>query len=188
MTRTLHRPVLIALVLGASLPTFAGSGHDHHQHNAHVHGEARLELVLEGNTLEMAFHSPAHNLLGFEHEPRTDDERQRTTAAIATLKKGDTLFSLDGGDCTLQEASVNQQAPTDKHDKHDHQHSSDPETHREFEAQYRYQCTAADTLRRIQIDLTKAFPGVEKITAEWIFNARQGRKILSGGAATIEVK
>ena len=186
MTRTLHRPALIALLLGVSLPTYAGSNHDHHQHEAHVHGEARLELVLEGNTLEIAFHSPAHNLLGFEHAPRTDDEHQRITAATTTLSAGETLFRLDGGNCTLQEASVNQQTSTDKHDKHDH--SNDSETHREFEAQYRYQCTAADTLRRIQIDLTKAFPRVEKITAEWIFNARQGRKVLTGTAATIEVK
>lgn len=191
MTRTLHRTALMALLLSASLPIQAGKHHHHHNHDAHVHGEARLELVLEGNTLDIAFHSPAHNLVGFEHEPRTDDERQHIAAAVATLKAGEKLFSLDGGDCTLAESSVNQQPPADKsqpHDKHDHKPSNDTETHREFEAQYRYQCATADSLRRIRVDITRAFPGVEKITAEWIFNARQGRNIISGGAATIEVK
>ena len=188
MTRTLHRPALIALLLGVSPFTHAGSDHDHHQHDAHVHGEARLELVLEGNTLEIAFHSPAHNLVGFEHAPRTDDEHQRITAATTTLNAGETLFRLDGGNCTLQKASVNQQTSTDKHDKHDHKHGNDSETHREFQAQYRYQCTAGDALHRIQVELGKTFPGIEKLTAEWIFNARQGRKVLTGTAATIEVK
>lgn len=182
------RATLVALLLGTGLPANAGSGHDHHHHDAHVHGEARLELVLEGNTLEIAFHSPAHNLVGFEHEPRSDAERQRVTAAIATLKAGGTLFSLDGGNCRLEDASVNQQASADEHDDHHHKHGNDAETHREFEARYRYQCTAGSSLRHIQVDLTKAFPGIEKITAEWIFNARQGRKVLTGAATRIEVK
>lgn len=180
--------VLIALLSGTALPTYAGSTHDHLQHDAHVHGEARLTLVLEDNALEIAFHSPAHNLVGFEHTPRTDDERQRTMAIIAALKNSDTLFSLDGGDCTLQNAAVNQQTPAAKHDKHDHPHNRDAEPHREFEAQYRYQCRAGNALQRIQVDLMTVFPGIEKITAEWIFDARQGRAVLTRNATTIGVK
>jgi len=41
------------------------------QHNAHTHGVANLTLVSDSGTLEIAFDSPAVNLLGFEHRPRT---------------------------------------------------------------------------------------------------------------------
>ena len=35
-------------------------------HKAHVHGESRVKLALEGNVVEIEFESPAHDIVGFE--------------------------------------------------------------------------------------------------------------------------
>ena len=38
---------------------------------AHIHGEAKLNIVFEGPELFIELKSPSYNLVGFEHAPRT---------------------------------------------------------------------------------------------------------------------
>lgn len=38
----------------------------------HVHGQAELAVIIEGDRLSVTFDSPLTNLIGFEHEPETD--------------------------------------------------------------------------------------------------------------------
>ena len=66
----------MTLMLAFGYPLSADE-HDHHyeQHQAHVHGEATLHVVVEGNTVEIELQSPAMNLLGFEHSPETQQQK-----------------------------------------------------------------------------------------------------------------
>jgi len=57
MGRASHTWVAVGLVL--SIHVFADE--------AHEHGKAELTLAIEGKLVEVSVHSPAVNLVGFEH-------------------------------------------------------------------------------------------------------------------------
>ena len=72
------RRLLLALPF-ALLPLAVAHAHDDHDHDhahgtlgAHEHGVAKLNVVLDDNTLELELDSPAMNLVGFEHAASSD--------------------------------------------------------------------------------------------------------------------
>ena len=48
--------------------------------DAHVHGEAELNIVIEGRELLMELESPSFNLVGFEHEPQSLNQQDLVVA------------------------------------------------------------------------------------------------------------
>jgi hypothetical protein len=84
---------LLSLCLAPLLAHAAG--------RAHEHGIARLDLAIEAATITVLLQSPLDNLLGFEHAPRTDAERQQAAALVARLRAAASMFRIDpAAQCT----------------------------------------------------------------------------------------
>jgi hypothetical protein len=74
------------LAMGSASPASAQSP------GAHVHGQAALEVAVDGGTVQLNLYTPLDNLVGFEHAPRTPEEHRAVRAMAAKLHQGDTLF------------------------------------------------------------------------------------------------
>lgn len=110
---------LFGLAAGASNHATA-SGLD-----AHVHGEAQLQIAQEGSSLEIMFESPAANIVGFEHIAKSDNEKQAVKQAQGKLSSVNDLFAIEGGDCSVTSTEVDiagliQSKGSHQHDKHKH--------------------------------------------------------------------
>ena len=139
--------------------------HEHEQHAAHVHGEALLLVAVDGNAVEIELHSPAMNIIGFEHRPASEQQHKQLDAAIGILQDGDKLFSLPAAaHCTMEKAQV--EAPYKNHGWH-HEHEQ-AETHSEFSATYRYSCQKPALLKQLMVKLFEHFPMTEHIEAQSI--------------------
>ncbi len=76
-------------------------------HEAHAHGVAQLNVAMEDKRLYIEFYSPAANIVGFEHHPRTTAQKDAVAAATAQLKAAETLFLLPPkSQCQLVSADV----------------------------------------------------------------------------------
>lgn len=194
------KPILmstLSLLTLLPLTTSAGDDHRHVQHDAHVHGEATLQLILQGNELAMEFHSPAMNIVGFEHAAATADEKQKIQDALATLRNAGDLFSFSGTRCQLTEAEAeldqddhdDEHGHDDDHDKHHDDHAEEHAAgHSEFDVDYRFRCDDGSQLSTIEVKLPARFTGIQKLDAEWILNDSQGAAELTASAFTIKVK
>ena len=90
---TLTSRPLLSLTLTALLATpFAALAQAQH---AHVHGQIKLDVVIDGPTVVIEMESPLDNFVGFERAPRTDAEQQTVDSAIAQLRAADQLFKID---------------------------------------------------------------------------------------------
>ena len=94
------RRLLLALPF-ALLPLAVAHAHDDHDHDhahgtlgAHEHGVAKLNAVLDGNTLELELDSPAMNLVGFEHAANSDADKAKVAAVRQQLEQPLKLFGL----------------------------------------------------------------------------------------------
>ena len=97
-------------------------------HGAHEHGAAELELAVEGSDVVVNFASPMYNLVGFEHAPRDEQDREAVAAARALLDDVGNLVLLDAeAVCTVVEVDIDWDMPSaveeddddDEHDAHD---------------------------------------------------------------------
>ena len=97
-----HRWIFISLAWAA----VTGGSAMAHEPGAHVHGVATLQVTQDQDTLSIDLDSPLDNLLGFEHAPRTDKQKQAVQQMIENLVRFDGGGAMYGGTGTTQGACV----------------------------------------------------------------------------------
>lgn len=92
-------PGALALTLLTSLPIQAADNP-----GVHSHGQAQLQVAVEPPRIDLMLVSPAANLVGFEHQPRTEAQNQAIESARDWLGSNPLVNSAGG--CRLVEAKV----------------------------------------------------------------------------------
>ncbi len=167
--------------------------------DAHVHGEAEMNIVLEGGDLLMELESPSFNLVGFEHEPKSLNQRKLVKNTIESLKDFKRIASISPeADCKLIDASIlttmkglgdghkehhedehhedehhEDEHHEDEHHEDEHQHSA-KEIHSEFSATYSLRCDKPENLKSIQLELFSTFELMKEIVVQMIIQGKQG--------------
>lgn len=94
--------------------------------SAHVHGEGRVNIAIEGNSIFIELESPGADIVGFEHEARTADEQAAVARALAQLGEPMLLmrFAADAK-CEVRQASAGIEVEHEEHAEHEHGHEGD---------------------------------------------------------------
>lgn len=176
----------LLILLGNSAPVFSSG--TPLTHGAHVHGEAGMNIVLDGNSLFIELDSPVINLVGFEHAPNNEEQVLALLKAEQILASADRLFHFATAKCSLEDVEI--EMPYSRNHAHkNHQHLS-PERHHEhadFHASYAFQCEQAKDLTTISVKLFSLFPDLQAIKAQWIFQGKQGSASLTASHPTLSV-
>ncbi|MFG0409014.1 DUF2796 domain-containing protein [Pseudomonas sp. NY5710] len=173
------RRLLLALPF-ALLPLAVAHAHEDHDHDhdhahgtlgAHEHGVAKLNVVLDGNTLELELDSPAMNLVGFEHAASSDADKAKVAAVRQQLEQPSKLFGLaSAAGCkddqqALESPLFGDAAKADDDgDEHEKGHM-----HSDINAHYQLTCATPEKLTQLDLaPLYKAFPATQKINVQLI--------------------
>ena len=104
-------------------------------HGAHEHGAAKVELVLEGSDVLVNFASPLYNLIGFEHAPRDDQDRQAVASARAVLDDPGNLVLLQvGAACSVVELDIEWEMSFSEEEEHEHGETPEHDVHGDHDA------------------------------------------------------
>ncbi|WP_404365142.1 DUF2796 domain-containing protein [Marinobacter sp.] len=182
------------LLLAVTLYSFPALAADNPA--AHSHGEAGMQVAIEGHTLDLMFQSPAYNLIGFEHEPKNDRQRQAVRDAREWLESRP-LVDTETPSCRVREASITDSfGKGDAHDHHaghkehddeaenkHHGHHDDhqSETHSEFSVIQTLHCDGLADSRTLTAPLMDHFPAIEALRLEWVSSVSQGSARLEPG-------
>ncbi|MCW8128024.1 ZrgA family zinc uptake protein [Microbulbifer halophilus] len=147
---------------------------------AHVHGEARLDIAAEADSVYIEFESPAANLVGFEHAPQNSPQRRALRQAARTLAGAEDWLRFAGADCHLQEAGV--EAPHGEKEETRHR------AHFSFHASYHFQCDNLAQLDSVAVALFASFPGIHEIAVQWLAPGRQGAVSLTAQDNELQLK
>jgi hypothetical protein len=163
-------PLLCSVAAAAGallLATFAWAA------RPHQHGVAKLDIAVATGKVTIDFESPLDNLVGFERAPRTDAERQRSDAAVATLKAGETLLRIDpAARCTL--AGITQNSAPLQLGTPDSKAAT--EGHADLDASFEFTCKGAPGF--VEVGLFEAFPRLQRIEVLTATARGQSRAIL----------
>ncbi|GGW53006.1 ZrgA family zinc uptake protein [Alishewanella tabrizica] len=142
-------------------------GHDHNddftQLGTHVHGAATLTMVLEGNELQLALQSAAYNIVGFEHAPKSSEQKQEIALALDNLAQGN-WFSLSAeANCEIQTSDANTDLTEPGYAGHG-----------DFYANISLLCQRPALLQQLELSLFSLTPALEKVDVQWVLNGQQG--------------
>lgn len=146
-----------------------------------MHGIAELLVVLEGEQLNIELHSPAINLLGFEHHPNTIQQKARIDTTKVSLTNATNLFQLEPDNCQLVDHKIdfsNILHQSTQHDEEPHEEHNERQNHSDLKAQYHYRCKRAGELRSLTTTIFSEFPTIETLRVQWIIDGRQGATTL----------
>lgn len=93
----------LGAALACSWPVVSSTGY---AADAHVHGEARLEISISREALVAVFRGPAQVFFGFEHAPTTTEESAIVRDALAMLRAPAQAVLAFTPSCSLSSARV----------------------------------------------------------------------------------
>jgi hypothetical protein len=184
------------LAVGLGLVAASGSGHaQQREAGAHEHGRGTLNIALEGSRLSMELEAPGADIVGFEHEARTQKQKAAVESAKKRLAAPKGLFELPAAaGCVLKEAKVALEAEDHDHGHdanghdteahggkdhdakgHDHEAAHADNEHSAFHAEYAFDCKAPASLTTIGFGYFKAFAGADKLDVTVIGPKQQSR-------------
>ena len=157
-----------------------------HAGKPHEHGVVRLDVSVDGSTLNIDMVAALDNWLGFERAPRTDAERKAAAEVMARLRnpqQGTPLFTTDAGaqcQLTLAEVAAPVLEPGAKPAAKTDAAPVAPVTptaaptpsttpspqggeHADLEARYTFQCAQPTQLRTLELGLFDAYKRIQRI-------------------------
>jgi len=138
----------------------AASGAFAHGPGAHVHGIAKLDVAIDGETLTLGLESPLDNLLGFEHMPRTDKQKAEVRAMAEALNKPAALFvATPAAQCAS--TSVKLESPVLEPTKKDA-----GDGHADLDGEFVFRCAHPEALRDIEVRMFAAFPHLRQVDVQ----------------------
>ncbi len=167
--------------------------------NVHLHGQAQLNLVVDEEHISMALSAPAMTLIGFEHEPRTDEEKNAIKTVTQTLNELHLFafyekkrFLRKPRLLQLQRLYSNAELHHDNHQKDTHtqtneniQHSHSP--HIEFKLNVRYKQDPGNNVALISTELFNHFKDLHNIVVTIFSNDIQTQQVLSPNHAKVRI-
>jgi len=85
-----------------------------------VHGHGALNIAVEDKTVTMELEAPGADIVGFEYEAKSDEDKAKVTSAKALLEKPLTLFRMSkAANCNVKSVDVKLEEEGDNHDDHD---------------------------------------------------------------------
>lgn len=183
MKNKIKQLAITTILMTFSLNVFSDTDEHHHQEDVHVHGAAVLNIVVEDKTILIELESPAMNILGFEHEPKTEEHHAIVKQANEQFKSYLSILSIPDKQCkqTGSELEFAHDSHDDKHhdDHHDKHHDDEHnDVHSEYHLNYTVYCDSLKDLS-LDINLFKNFPGFEHVDLNWIHEQKQGKTDLS---------
>ncbi len=165
------------------------SGHRHH--DAHEHGKASLNILLDASTVDFELRTPALNVLGFEHPPNTDEQYNIVREARRVLSQYTTVLTFPGANCKQVDSYL--EMPFDDKDahsqhSHDHHDNHEHESHSEYYLSFSVSCGTADKLSQIEVQLFQQFPGFENIDVQWAGNSSSSMVTVTSEQPVINIK
>jgi hypothetical protein len=152
-------------------------------HGPHEHGVVKLDVAVEPGRVTLLMESPLANLVGFERAPRTDAERQRVDAALATLNAAATLFKIDPaagcvpGPVELNAAALEGGKPG----------AAEAEAgHADIDASFTFKCKKTAPAF-IDVGLFTAFPAIQRIDVQLATGSAQAKRTLVRPAARLSL-
>lgn len=195
--------ITIAMAAAAMAAAPAVAEEAHRELGPHVHGHGTLNIAVEQTRVSMELEVPGMDIVGFEHEAKSDTQKAAVAKASKLLAEPLKLFKVPAAAaCKAAEAKVEIEAEHehehgdddhDDHDKdaakkdeHDHDHE-DRVGHNQFHVTYALECAKPTELTTIAFDYFKSFAGAHDLSVNVVTAKAQNTYQVSRDKPTLDL-
>jgi hypothetical protein len=146
-----------------------------HQHGAHVHGTAKLDIAVEGRTATVEFEAPAESIVGFEYQAKTAADQQKQAKALELLK------NKIGGMVIFEPALGCHWSPTNLDVVRQDQE------HAEVHGVFAVACDSPLAGSRVRFAFTREFPALRTINVQVVAKTQQVGATIQQDRGVVEV-
>lgn len=135
---------------------------------AHVHGTIKIEMAVEGKSLDLSIDGPAESFVGFEYTPKTANEKKAWSDAESTWNKQllSKLFILDKSlGCKIVSASFKQEVE-EADSINSREAKKEAGVHSDINAEAKVTCSKDLAGQNLVVALKKNFPKIKKLAVE----------------------
>jgi hypothetical protein len=158
------RPHLLLAALLAAAPLA-------HAAPGHVHGEGRLDVAIDKDTITLSLELPLDAAVGFERVPKNDKEKA-VLAAVQQALDAVPFAPTPAAQCALQTKEI--AVPfTGGQERHDHAHEGETH-HADIEARYVFRCANPAALKGIETSIFKSFKRLYRLETQRAGPSGQG--------------
>jgi len=196
------KPIHLALAaISLAAPALA---QDTREMDVHVHGVSTAEIAIEHGVVEINIHAPGMDIVGFEYEASSAEDKDAVEAAIRTMLVPENIVTLpDAAGCRLTEVLAHLHSGDHDHDdadahmegdhdheehadgeEHDHDHEehgedggdhADEAQHSEFHVSYAFACEEEDALTVLGFPFFDEFENAQEIEAQYVTETGAGQ-------------
>lgn len=153
-------------LLLASLATLTAPIFPAHAGKAHVHGEGKLEVVIDKGDVAINLELPMDVAVGFERAPKSEKEKAALSAAEKLLGDTATMFvPTAAAGCTALPAKVTMPS---------FGATQGGDAHADIDASYAFRCTTPAALKSIETGIFKSFERLYRLEAQRVGPSGQG--------------
>jgi hypothetical protein len=164
-------------LLAVSLALVTGSVVAEERHlGPHVHGQATLQVSLDGPTMAIGLSIPGHDAVGFEHPPANPEQALALANARGVLQGGTWLVPVGAAACKAPPATV----VADGFDK-----NAKPGGHGDFDVTSEFTCANPRQLDVLEVGLFKAFPALQRVVVDIVTASGATQQILDRPATRV---
>lgn len=161
--------IVMAAAVSGCLLYYPASAEERREVGAHEHGHGSLNIAIEGNRVAMELEVPGHDIVGFEHAAKTEEQKAAVTKAKSQLSAPLKLFRFPAAaGCAVREAKVELEGEEHDHEhadeaSHKHDDHDDDHQHSEFHAEYSLECGTIANVTTIEFRYFSLFKGAEEL-------------------------
>lgn len=188
----------LVVILGLT----AAQAEEKRQLGAHEHGHGKLDIAVEGNKVSMILEVPGADIVGFEHEAKSQKDKDAVAAAKKKLADAIALFGpAPAAGCKQASAKVELETGAEDHDGEKHEHGKkhehakgaekkevEHERHTEFHATYVLTCAKPAGLTTMAFKYFEVFPGAQELEIQLIAPKGQSKYEATRKSPTVTLK
>jgi hypothetical protein len=147
------------------------------QVDKHEHGVGELNIAIQSNTMVLEFIIPGADVVGFEHEAKSEQDKAIVSAALTKFDDYNNIFIIPtNSKCILisSKININQEDEHDEHDEHDDHDGHDDhdehqeEEHNEFYAKYTFECGDIKSLDLLEFPYFETFSNSGELEVQFV--------------------
>ncbi|MFN5179300.1 DUF2796 domain-containing protein [Limnohabitans sp.] len=160
-------------VVGSMTPAQAGK--------AHVHGQARMDVAVEGGHMTIELEIPQDSLVGFERTARTPAERQQAQRALTRLQEEGLLKPSPPAGCVQRSVDVQAPALTQTTG------AAPGQEHADVSFRWAFVCQHPQQLRALDVGLFAAFGRLQRVDVQAVGATGQRKAVLRRSATVLQL-
>ena len=159
------------------------------QVDKHEHGVGELNIAIQSNTMVLEFMIPGADVVGFEYEAKSEQDKATVSAALTKFDDYNNIFIIPtNSKCILisSKININQEDDHDDHDDHDEHDGHDDheahddhdghddhdelqeEAHNEFYAKYTFECGDIKSLDLLEFPYFETFSNSGELEVQFV--------------------